>query len=232
MHFRFKKFTVRHDRSPQKIGADSVSLGALVEPDTEPLRMLDPGCGCGILALMMAQRFPKAQITALELDPEALKDARENFENSPWNDRIELVAADIRNWQTDSKYDLIVCNPPYFVNAVKPVEEGRSRARHEDGFSEALFKLSASNLHPKGQLSIITPVDREAELSIMAKASGLLLQSSLDILPARNKKIKRTIVHFGFEEKQHTRSHILMEEERHHYAPAYQKLVEPFYLKL
>ena len=112
-YFSFKRFTVWHDRCAMKAGTDSVILGAYVSCDGVVRRILDVGAGCGILSLMMAQRFPEAEITGVEIDVEAACQARENAAASEWAGRIRMENCDFRLFEDECRFDLIVSNPPY-----------------------------------------------------------------------------------------------------------------------
>ena len=134
--FRFKQFFVRHDRCAMKVGTDGVLLGAWAP--TNPLtpnpltRILDIGTGSGLIALMLAQRCPDAQIAAIDIDPDAVAQARENFAASPWSDRLHVAQSSLQEWQmgngkcgNDKWYDLIVSNPPYFTASLKNPDAAR-----------------------------------------------------------------------------------------------------------
>ena len=116
--FDFKQFSVRQERCAMKVGTDGVLLGSWACDKTadEPLRILDVGTGTGLIALFVAQRFPNALITAIDIDPEAVEQARENFDASPFGNRLTAIASSLQELESDTKYDAIVCNPLYFVD--------------------------------------------------------------------------------------------------------------------
>ena len=115
--FHFKYFTIHQSNTPLKVGTDSMLLGAFAESHS-PKKILDVGTGCGVLALMMAQRFPHAEITALELDDGACYDAQTNFQTSLWGNRMELIQQDFFTYETVNTFDLIVSNPPFHFEEV------------------------------------------------------------------------------------------------------------------
>ena len=129
--FEFKQFTVWHDKCAMKVGTDGVLLGAWANVESAK-HILDVGTGTGLIALMLAQRTVQADVTAIEIDSMAAIQARENIAHSPWKNRITLFNCDFRYFHDDLKYDLIVSNPPYFVNALKCLDKQRNMARHTD----------------------------------------------------------------------------------------------------
>ena len=126
--FRFKQFAVRQDRCPMKVGTDGVLLGAWAEVRPGDRRMLDVGTGTGLIALMLAQRSA-ARITAVDVDAECATQAAENFAASPWADRLDAVAVAVQRYDPVERFDLIVSNPPYYVDSLLSPDEGRNTAR-------------------------------------------------------------------------------------------------------
>ena len=125
--FRFKQFAVRQDRCPMKVGTDGVLLGAWAEVRPGDRRMLDVGTGTGLIALMLAQRSA-ARITAVDVDAECATQAAENFAASPWADRLDAVAVAVQRYDPVERFDLIVSNPPYYVDSLLSPDEGRNTA--------------------------------------------------------------------------------------------------------
>ena len=137
--FRFKQFAVRQDRCPMKVGTDGVLLGAWAEVRPGDRRMLDVGTGTGLIALMLAQRSA-AWITAVDIDVECATQAAENFAASPWADRLDAVSVAVQRYDPVEKFDLIVSNPPYYVDSLLSPDEGRNTARHAAGLPSACFR--------------------------------------------------------------------------------------------
>lgn len=166
------------------VTTDSVLLGAwaFTGNDTAPETVLDIGTGCGLLALMMAQRFPHAAIDAIEIDAPSAEEARENVQTSPWPDRIRVVEADFNTYDFSEKYRLIVCNPPYFQQALESPHERRNRARHSTPHSlmyQALIDGVADILEDNGTWALVLP--------ILSKTSFLktAMQSRTPMYPSR-----------------------------------------------
>ena len=129
--FSFKQFTVRHDRCAMKVGTDGVLLGAWADV-RHSRSILDVGTGTGLIALMLAQRCPQAQIVGIDIDEAAVGQALENMSASPWAERLSAQCQDVRSLCQEGCYDTIVSNPPYFVDSLKCPDEQRTTARHTD----------------------------------------------------------------------------------------------------
>ena len=155
--FRFKQFAVRQDRCPMKVGTDGVLLGAWAEVRPGDRRMLDVGTGTGLIALMLAQRSA-ARITAVDVDAECATQAAENFAASPWADRLDAVAVAVQRYDPVERFDLIVSNPPYYVDSLLSPDEGRNTARHAAGlpFGE-LAAAVVRLLAPGGRFALVLP---------------------------------------------------------------------------
>jgi len=191
--FRFKQFTVWHDRCAMKVGTDGVLLGAWCNPSphrpiapspSHPFTILDIGTGSGLIALMLAQRFPTAHIDAIDIAPEAIEQATYNFSLSPWSDRLHAHLSPLQDWsrakstiinhQSSIAYDLVVSNPPYFISSLKNPDHGRELARHTDTLSyEDLLQHSARLLSDKGTLALILPASEEQNIIALAATYGL-----------------------------------------------------------
>lgn len=170
--FRFKQFAVVNRRSAMKVGTDGVLLGAWAAGQTvsaeampRPQRILDVGCGTGVISLMMAQRFPQAEIYGIEIDPDSADEAQANFTSSPWADRLHLLRGDFLRFPFDGKFDLIVSNPPFFTNGLHAPDAARMQARHESSLTlAALLCRCTALLTPTGFIALVLPADRLAEL--------------------------------------------------------------------
>lgn len=101
-----------------KISTDAVLLGTLTKAKF-PSKILDIGTGTGVIALMLAQRFPKSAVTAIEIDSDAAGQAGDNFGESPFSDRISLFQGRFQDFPIDKSFDLIVSNPPFFPDHLK-----------------------------------------------------------------------------------------------------------------
>ena len=237
-NFRFKQFTVWHDRCAMKVGTDGVLLGAWAPANSftpNPLpRILDIGTGSGLIALMLAQRFPEASIDAIDIDEAAVEQARENFAVSPWPDRLHAYQAKVQEWQ--GSYNLIVSNPPYFQNSLKNPDKGRQTARHTDTLSYAeLLRHSARLLTEKGLLALVLPAEAEQEVRGLAAAELLSLTRVTRVYSKESKPARRVLL--GFEKSisrdtdiSITEDSLVLENEIGGRSAAYQELTKDFYL--
>ncbi|MDD3077376.1 MAG: methyltransferase, partial [Proteiniphilum sp.] len=162
---------MHHDRCAMKVGTDGVLLGAWANAGRGKM-ILDVGTGTGLIALMMAQRYPGAAIRAIDIDRDAVAQARENVDDSPFADRMTVEQDDFRHYASAcaEKFDLIVSNPPWFNRALLPPDAQRKTARHSISLTLTELLLSAANcLSPEGVLALILPYDQQKELETQAR---------------------------------------------------------------
>lgn len=200
--FQFRQFSVIHERSAMKVGTDGVLLGAWCGDLTNPLQIADIGTGCGLIALMMAQRFPLAQVEAIEIDTAATEEARENAKRSPWAHRIKIENIDFNDWHPDCRFDILVSNPPFFSESLHSPDNRRAQARHASSLSPlSLIRRAAELLTPTGVLSMITPTGCASEIEWEATLHHLHLNRRTDILTSPNQLPKRILWEFGITER-------------------------------
>ena len=176
-YFNFRKFSIKQDSTAMKVGTDGVLLGAWVDTG-DSRHILDVGTGTGLVAIMLAQKSA-ACIDAVEIDADAVLQAEENVKSCPWKERIEIIHDSFQNFAgyCSKKYDLVVSNPPYFTDSLRPPDKKRSHARHNDmlEYSE-LIRYSAGLLEPGGRLAVIIPSDKLDSFIAEAHFSGLYPQ--------------------------------------------------------
>ena len=191
--FRFKQFAVLNDRTAMKVGTDGVLLGAWC-PVTGSRRVLDVGTGCGVIALMVAQRNNVAMIEGIDIDPEAIGEAVHNFEISPWSNRLKAIETDFNRLVAAESYDLIVSNPPYFVDSLLPDNEARTLARHTCTLTyRQLIEGAARMLNSNGILAMISPTDVEADIIEAATFASLPVKVMTRVIPVEGSAPKRTL---------------------------------------
>lgn len=230
--FKFKQFTIWHDKCAMKVGTDGVLLGAWVQIN-DSKRILDIGTGTGLISLQLAQRSINSEITAIEIDKAAAEQARENIAHSPWLNRIKVICCDFRDYQTEDKFDLIVSNPPYFTDALKCPDKQRRLARHTGELNyELLFHRSANLLTEQGSISIIIPSEAEKNVIETAGKYKLFLFQRLRVYTKPEKPCRRVLLSFSLQEKECTEEELCIETVHHQYAPEYIALTKEFYLKM
>lgn len=192
--FRFKQFTVQQDRCAMKVSTDGVLFAAWVNV-ADARTVLDIGTGTGVVALIAAQRAPQARIDGVEIDAAAAQQAAENAAASPWAHRVRMACADVRTWHPPGRYDLILCNPPYYARYSTAADDRLGLAKH--GHALHFTDLIAATdrlLLPTGRLAVIIPLHREAELTTLAATIGLHPQRRCVVRYVAHRPPKRVLL--------------------------------------
>ena len=227
-----------------KVGTDGVLLGAWSNVSAtggqavKPKRILDVGTGTGLIALMAAQRNPDAHITAIDIDPDAVRQAKENVCASPFAERITVLQADFRQ-DLEGMFDAILCNPPYFENALRCPDASRSTARHDDTLTfDELAQRAASLLRPQGTLSVIIPFERRTDMTAACATYGLTLIRETHVRTLLSKPPKRILLEFASKPNDAGESDgadacqkLCLESAPGVPTPAFKALLKDFYLK-
>lgn len=235
-YFSFKQFTIHQDRCAMKVGTDGVLLGILA-PTIDSGRILDIGTGTGLVGIMFSQRCPQAMVTGVELDANAAKQAEENATSTGWNIKIINKSIQDFSFQCEEKFDLIVSNPPYFINSLKAPEKNRNTARHTDELSyEELIESAEKLLSEEGKFSVIIPYSEEENFIGIANKRNLIAESSVRIIPKVGKDPKRSVITFCKCKNKincniNVTELVIEKEERHCYSDEFKKLTADFYLK-
>ncbi len=234
--FTFKQFAVEQDRCAMKIGTDGVLLGAWTPITNNPFSILDIGAGTGIIALMLAQRSNAEQIDALEIDEDAYEQATDNFENSPWSDRLFCYHAGLDEFveEPEDEYDVIVSNPPFFTEDYKTENEQRDIARFADAMPfEELIEAADLLLSENGIFSVIIPYKEEESFLVLANEYELYPLKITRVKGTPTTEIKRSLL--AFTRKETTVfpiDELIIETARHVYTPEYIALTKDFYVKM
>lgn len=165
--------------------------------------MLDIGTGCGLIALMMAQRNSTALIDAIEIDEAAAQQASENVVASPWSDRIEVFNISLKDFTVQSEnahhYDFIVCNPPFFSRSTISQDVRSSTARHDQCLKfDELFEFATRLLRSEGRLALILPFDRLNEVVDLALARKLAVTRTTEVSPMAGRQPNRLLIELEF----------------------------------
>ena len=233
--FRFKQFSLNQDRCAMKVGTDGVLLGAWASLEKHPESILDIGAGTGVIALMMAQRSPSQTIDAIELDDNAYEQCTENFESSPWGDRMFCYHAGLDEFvdEWEDTYDLIVSNPPFYSEDVSSGDKSRDQARQNQSlpFDELLEGVSRL-LSPKGIFSTIIPFKEEEAFLHLAAQLNLFPQRITRVKGNPTSETKRSLLEFVFNATETKIKALTIEIRRHEYTQEYVDLTKDFYLKM
>lgn len=234
--FQFKQFSLEQDRCAMKIGTDGVLLGAWTPIENNPFSILDIGAGTGIIALMLAQRSNAEQIDALEIDEEAYEQSVDNFENSPWSDRLFCFHAGLDEFveEPEDEYDLIVSNPPFYTDDYKSDNEQRDLARFADAMPfEDLIEAADLLLSENGIFAVIIPYKEEQNFLALAKDYELYPLKITRVKGTPTTEIKRSLLAFSRNENVNFPiDELIIETSRHQYTSEYIELTKDFYLKM
>ena len=214
-----------------KVSTDSVLLGAWA-PIEHSTSILDIGTGTGLLAIMAAQRNASATITAIDINEDATMQARENADQSPWKERINIFTADVREYAPELLFDAIICNPPFFTRSLRNPDKARATARHDETLSlEELSSAAASLLAGKGCVAVVLPIERRADILSAMSMHGLFLFRETRIRPTPQKAPKRVLMAFRKEfSTQPLTDEICISSSPGQYTDEYKKITKEFYL--
>lgn len=218
-----------------KIGTDGVLLGAWATLKNNPTSILDIGAGTGLLSLMLAQRSLAENIEALEIDEDAYEQCVENFETSPWADRLFCYHAGLDEFmeEIEEPYDLIISNPPFYTEDVSSGNTSRDNARQNQSlpFGELLEGVSKL-LSSEGFFTTIIPFKEETTFISLAASLGLFPNRILRVRGNQSTKIKRSLLEFSFKKIKISEDELTIEIKRHQYTEDYINLTKEFYLKM
>ncbi len=231
-YFQFKQFLIRQEKSGMKVTTDGCLLGAWVAEhfhDNTVKQVLDIGTGTGLLTLMLAQKL-HARFDAVEVNQDAFAEASSNFKNSPWSERIKSHHAPIQEFEADSKYDLIICNPPFF----KGNQEGRSEAKNlaiHDQTLPMTDLLSAADrlLAETGKLAIMYPEWEMKQFSELAQGVGLWPEQLLNVYNHPDSNVFRVLAIYSRERRDATSTDLTIREGEE-YSERFLELVKDYYL--
>ena len=220
-----------------KVGTDGVLLGAWAPIDHSPFSILDIGAGTGLITLMLAQRTDAEELEAIEIDGDAHAQCVENFENSPWNDRLFCFHSSLDAFMDeleDEEYDLIVSNPPYHTENYFSGDEKRDAARFTQSLPFAdLCEAASLLLSDEGVFCVIIPFSAEENFIALAQENDLFPMKITHVKGTPTSDIKRSLLAFGKTEIHNFPiDELVIETSRHQYTSEYTALTSEFYLKM
>ena len=235
--FQFKQFSVQQNQTAMKVGTDGVLLGAWAPIDHDPFAILDIGAGTGLIALMLAQRTDAEEIEAIEIDAHAHEQCVENFENSPWNDRLFCFHSSLDAFMDEleaEEYDLIVSNPPFHTEAYFSGDEQRDAARFTASLPfKDLCEAAGLLLSEVGIFAVIVPFSAEETLVGLALENELYPLKITRVKGTPTTETKRSLLAFSKTKIENFPiTELVIETARHQYTDDYIQLTKDFYLKM
>jgi tRNA1Val (adenine37-N6)-methyltransferase len=231
--FKFKQFNVDQSGCAMKINTDGVLLGAMSDAGS-PKAILDIGTGTGVIALMLAQRFTDAKIDAVEIDESAAETAERNFKTSPFVQNLTVYPSGFEDYFkqfSERKYDLIVSNPPFYIDSLKSPGVKKSLAKHTDvDFFERLFKSIAKHLTPNGCFWLIVPAAMQETLDLLAAGNKIFPRKTINVQSYLNSEAHRIVACFGFDKVPVENGKLSIYKSVNVYADEYKKLLQPYFL--
>lgn len=234
LQFRFKQFSLIHNPPVHAVGTDGVLLGAWVSISNTTTRILDVGTGCGLIAIMLAQRT-QAYIDAIEILEAAYRLAQYNFRQCVWKDRLQIYHVSIQEYHSTHKYDLIVCNPPYFHQSLKPKDADRYITRHDSTLSfQDLITHSVRLLQEGGRLAVIVPYARAQEFVDEAIKHRLSLSRLTNVRGLPSTPPKRSLMEWRYLDNSHRNlqpNELTIETTRNVFTAEYRQLTGDFFIQ-
>ncbi len=228
--FRFKQFSVKHSQSSLKVTTDAVLLGAWVDKSTAT-HILDIGTGSGILALMMAQKYQDATIDAIDIDTASIEEATFNFSQSTWSKRLSAIHVDFKEFHTSEKYDLIICNPPYFVDSLVSPNAQKAVAKHTLSLDyESLVDGIARLLTDEGIAYVVLPFSNLYLLTAACNKNALYFDKICAVSSFYEQSPFLAIVAMSFIDKNISQHTLAIRDAQHQYTTEYKVLTQDFYL--
>lgn len=218
-----------------KVCTDSCLFGAWVADKIEKefhglKNILDIGAGTGLLSLMIAQKF-SGTIDAVEINEDSYLQAKENFTESSWNERLRVFHEDINIWNTTSKYDFILSNPPFFESDLISPDRNKNQAKHPAGLTfKELLQSIKNNLASHGHFALLLPYPRIEYLKILASDKGYFLQEELLVKQTPRHSYFRGILLFGTEPASVISHELIIKDKDGNYTEPFNFLLNDYYL--
>jgi tRNA1Val (adenine37-N6)-methyltransferase len=248
-YFQFKQFKIYQDKCSMKVCTDACIFGAWVAKTVAGAQSADDSCsiangqlpiascldigtGTGLLTLMIAQKS-NVFIDAIEIETGAYDQAKENFRNSPWNERVHIIHSDAKEFMAEKRYDLIISNPPFFENDLLSMEEHKNIAKHNTGLGlVTLLAVIKKNISDTGHCAILLPYARTEYFEKLAYQNEFHLQEQLLLKQTPTHNFFRSISLFGQKRIKPSISELTIKNTEGMYDPAFKTLLQDYYLHL
>jgi tRNA1Val (adenine37-N6)-methyltransferase len=229
--FKFKQFEVDQTGCAMKVNTDGVLIGALAVAHN-PQSIVDIGTGTGVIALMLAQRFAVARIDGVDIDEPAAKAAERNFATSPFKHRLSAHFDTFEGYFKShnlEKYDLIVSNPPFFLDSLASADEQKRLAKHTDSaFFKKLLRCADSYLTETGTCQLILPLPTAAVIKELSPQYTLHLQNIISVKSFTDSEPHREILTFGKGQNRMMKQEFVIYDAPKIYSPDYQLALADF----
>lgn len=236
-YFRFKQFTIHQEHCAMKVTTEACLFGAWVshylKTDSSFKNLLDIGAGTGLLSLMLAQQH-SFHIDAIELDKNAAAQCRQNFAASPWQESLKVIEDDVRSFDFNQLFDVIISNPPFYENDLSSPVEGRQLAHHSLELSlKELIDRARTLLTEQGKFFVLLPYKRKEELYQLAKAAGLHIIHQSNVRNSPRHPLFRLIAVLSPVPSTGKGEELLsIRDEENNYTQQFMQLLQPYYLNL
>ena len=230
--FVFKSFSVNHSNSSMKVGTDAVLLGAWSAVDGAN-RILDVGCGCGVISLMAAQRNPDAMVVGIDIDAASIQEANGNFGASKFAARLEALEQNVYTFAPPLGFDCILSNPPFFSEKLLPPSQRRAAARNSNLLPfQDLIANAIRLMNTHASLQVIIPTTEVDTFLSESNKQGLNLVRRMDVVTKPGKLPKRTLLHFvNFKLQEPVKNEMLvLSNSDNSRSDDYKMLAKDFYL--
>ena len=237
-YFQFKAFTIQQEKCSMKVCTDACIFGAWVAEKIgnghlPVANVLDIGAGTGLLSLMLAQKDNNVIIDAAEVEADSYQQAKENFMNSKWNDRLNIFHTDVKNFDPGKKYDLIMSNPPFYENELLSKEKNNNLAKHHEGLTlKDLIEVIKIRLSPGGHFAVLLPNHRVKNFENMAEENGFFLKEKLLIKQTPSHNFFRGVLLFSNNKPDTITNELTIKNKEGNYTVEFKALLEDYYLKL
>lgn len=233
--FHFKQFSVWHHRSAMKVGVDGVLIGCWANIGGAH-NILDVGTGCGLIALILAQRSDYGKIDGIEIDHASAEEAQQNAQLSPWSERVKIIEDSFPSNLIEGKYDLIISNPPYFNAGLQKITTPREKARHQGSLSpSSIISEARAMLSESGSIAMVIPYDSIDSICRQASEAGFCLWRKCLVKGNPEAPIKRALLQWRIKDNAYQVAEestiLILESQPGIPTEEYRKLCRDFYLK-